>query len=363
MAKTWESPAGDLELARGDGGDRDLQAWDGTDAHLVESLEGTDGPVLVVDDRFGGLALACAERCVGVWADHAPARVALAANAARNRRTSPPFVASTSQVPGAAVVLACLPRGLRRLEWLAARLAALPEGTRYFFGARSKDVQRSAVAVVEAALGPASTGLAKHRSRLISAVRDGRVAPEPSLRTWEVDGLVVRGLPGVFGEAKLDPGAAALVPAIAAWDAETVVDLGCGTGVLGAVAARRNPAATVAFRDASFLAVESARRTWEGGGLGPRATFAAADVLDGVPDRSVDVVLCNPPFHAGRTITRVVAHRMIRESARVLRPGGRLVLVGNRHLGYHQRLPKHFGAVRLARSDRRFVVFEATGPR
>ena len=38
----------------------------------------------------------------------------------------------------------------------------------------------------------------------------------------------------------------------------TIVDLGCGNGVIGLVAATRNPQAALAFVDESFMAVASA---------------------------------------------------------------------------------------------------------
>ena len=40
-------------------------------------------------------------------------------------------------------------------------------------------------------------------------------------------------------------------------------------------------------------------------------------------------------------------------------PGGRLLLVGNRHLGYHRSLRRWFSRVRQLDADPKFVVFEA----
>jgi 16S rRNA G1207 methylase RsmC len=365
--RIWASPRGRIEVHRGDG-EAGLRAWDGADAYLLEALDErfgdrAAGPILVVDDAFGALSTALASRAeVLAWGDSATAAAALGANLARNQLGPVPSTPLSGPPPeGARVVLVRLPRGLRRLEWLLARLSAvLIPGTPVLLGARSKDVQRSAVEAVEAAIGPASSTRARHRARLIVAVRDERSAPEPGGWTWEAGpGILIRGFPGVFGEKRMDAGTRLLAAEIGPWDAVDVVDLGCGAGPLGLLAGAANPTARVHFRDASHLAVASARRAWRG----EEATFVAGDVLDGMPDRSVDVVLCNPPFHEGRVITRGVAHRMIEESARVLRPTGRLLLVGNRHLGYHQRLPRSFHDVRVARSDRRFVVFEAREPR
>jgi 23S rRNA (guanine1835-N2)-methyltransferase len=366
MSSLWNSPTGPLTLLRQDGGDGEIFAWDGTDRFLVEALteHEVDGPVLVVDDRFGALACALGERCGGSWTDHTPAATATVANRARNGLTTLSITDQLVDPPPVAAALVRLPREQRRLRWLAWRLGqVLPPGTPVWFGARSKDVQQSAVAVIDAALGPAKTTRARHRSRLIQATVEERDVPEPVGAKWAHQGATVRAWPGVFGETKLDKGAAVLAGAIRDWGASRIVDLGCGTGILGLLAARANPTTTIDFRDSSALAIASAERSWQATGLDDRGTFIAADVLDGVRSQSVDVVLCNPPFHAGRTLTRVVAHRMIAGSARVLRPDGRLILVGNRHLGYHERLPRHFGGVRVACQDRRFVVFEATNPR
>lgn len=356
---------GDLALTRWPPRDDDpLQAWDGADRYLIEALQerGVDGPVLVVDDAFGAIGTALAGRC-RVWGDSELGRLALAANVARNERPAVPWIPMTSTPPGDVVaVLGRLPRSGRRLQWIVRQLAAVLEvGTPVIFGAKSKQVQKSAVAAIDAALGPAASTRARHRARLIVAEWDGRAAPTLGAKTWEVEpGLVVRAWPGVFGEERLDGGTRLLLPHVPAEVAGTIVDLGCGAGPLGLVAARRSPAATVVFRDASWLAVDSARRAFEQAGLANEARFEAADVLDGVPTGTVDVVLCNPPFHQGTTVSRRVAAHMFKESRRVLRGGGRLLVVGNRHLGYHAALKGLFGGVKTVASDRRFVVLEAT---
>jgi len=317
--------------------------------------------VLVVDDAFGALGTALAGRA-RAWGDSELARLAMKANLDRNGKPDVPWTPMTQLPPGdVAAVVGRLPRSTRRLQWVLGQLSQLlPEGTPVLLGEKSKRVQKSMVAAVDAAIGPANSTLARNRARLVVAERDGRVAPPVAPRTWEVEpGLVVRAWPGVFGEERLDGGTAQLLPAIPSGVTGTILDLGCGAGPLGLVAARRSPEAEIVFRDESHLAVASARRAFEQSGLQNPARFEPADVLDGVPSRSVDLVLCNPPFHQGQAVSRRVAAHMFKESARVLRDGGRLLVVGNRHLGYHVSLKGLFGAVQTRSSDRRFVVLEA----
>ena len=47
---------------------------------------------------------------------------------------------------------------------------------------------------------------------------------------------------------------------------------------------------------------------------------------------------------------------MFADSARVLRPGGTITVVANRHLGHHRTLRRWFDDVEVAGSDPRFVV-------
>ena len=340
-----------------------LRAWDGADRYLLEALdeEGIEGPILLVGDAFGALGTALAGRATS-WGDSDLSRRALEANLQANRCPPVPWWPLTQSPSGSfAAALVRLPRSLRRLSMVAQRVAPLlAPGAVLLAGAKSKDVQQSAVRVIDGAIGPAASTLARHRARLIRAVRDGRTAPPLEERSVEIEpGLRQRAFAGVFGEEALDGGTALLLSFVTEWPgAGLIVDLGCGAGPLGLVAARRNPGATVCFRDSSHLAVASAERAFAEAGLPNLGRFEVGDCLEGVADHSVDVVLCNPPFHEGRVVSRRVAARMFEQSTRALRRGGRLLVVGNRHLGYGQVLRRHFATVRALGADRRFEVWE-----
>ncbi len=105
-------------------------------------------------------------------------------------------------------------------------------------------------------------------------------------------------------------------------EGETLLDVGCGEGLVGVGALERG-AATVIFSDISQDLLDFCREAARGLGLLDRCRFAraSADDLIGIENESVDVVttrsvLIYVPDKAGA----------FREFSRVLRPGGRISL-------------------------------------
>ena len=139
-----------------------------------------------------------------------------------------------------------------------------------------------------------------------------------------------------------------------------IVDLGCGNGVVGMVAAAVNPDASILFCDESYMAVASARTNFElAYPTRPAAEFRVIDCLWGIDDISRDLVLVNPPFHQQHSVGDGIAWQMFKDARRVLKPGGELRIVGNRHLGYHAKMKKLFGNCETVDSDNKFVILKA----
>lgn len=147
--------------------------------------------------------------------------------------------------------------------------------------------------------------------------------------------------PGVFAQGALDNGTAVLLARLAEEPAAArVLDLGCGAGHLGLHALLRWSHAHAWFVDGDARAVAAVQRNLsaEGLRLGARGNAVWWDVSEPLPADGFDLVLCNPPCHAGTGNDYTIATAMFRAAVAALAPGGRLLVVANRQLPYESTL-------------------------
>lgn len=165
-------------------------------------------------------------------------------------------------------------------------------------------------------------------------------------------------LPGVFSAETVDRGSALLAASLPAKLGALVADLGAGWGWLSAQVLTRDSVGEMHLIEADHAALASARANV----TDPRARFHWADATAFRPERAFDTVVANPPFHAGRTADPGRGIRFIRAAAGMLRPGGALWLVANRHLPYEAALRENFRDLVEAGGDGAFKIFHASHP-
>jgi 16S rRNA (guanine1207-N2)-methyltransferase len=84
------------------------------------------------------------------------------------------------------------------------------------------------------------------------------------------------------------------------------------------------------------------------------------DAGDSLAAGSVDLVVCNPPFHVGAAVVTTAADRLFAAAARVLRPGGELWTVYNSALRYKPELSRTVGPTRVVAQTPKFTVTVST---
>jgi 16S rRNA (guanine1207-N2)-methyltransferase len=355
-----------------------LQAWDAADELILLELEQRGeniGDVLIVNDSWGALSVALADRRPSALADSYLAHAATRRNLAKNHMDpgAVRLLASFDPVPDHIdIVVMKVPKSLVLLEDQLHRIAPhLNAKTKVLAAAMTKHIHMSTIDLFARIVGPARTSLAKKKARLIFCEPDPNLQrpPNPWPKTYAVipGHEVLTNHAGVFAAERLDGGTRLLLEHLPRRQGpQRIVDLGCGNGVLGVRAATGSPEAEVTFVDESYRAVASAEASFRAN-LGSERTAhfivgnGLFELANGEPATvGFDLVLNNPPFHQNHATSDATAWQMFVESRDALRPSGELWVVGNHHLGYHAKLKRLFGNCDIVASNAKFVVLRAT---
>lgn len=377
MDRTLEVPQGRFHLHRHPERARStLRAWDAGDAYALRHLADADalvGPVAIINDGFGALAAGLRPFDPIVVADTATSRLGIEQNLSRNALAPVSVLTDVLDLPdGLGTVVIKVQKSLGALEdQLHALRPKLTANTIVLGAGMVRQIHTSTLELFENIIGPTVTSLAERKARLIHTQFDpDRVVPENQWpMTWRHNGITVINRGGIFSAASVDIGTRFLLEHLPDGMSSTgdtsstggnVVDLGCGNGIVGATIAERHGDASLTFLDTSARAVDSAKKTWAANHGDRPARFEHGDrLVQMVAQGSIDLVLNNPPFHDERAVGDATAWDMFVDSHSVLRPGGELRVVANRHLGHHARLRKIFGNCETVAANRKFVVLSA----
>jgi 16S rRNA (guanine1207-N2)-methyltransferase len=310
-----------------------------------------------------------------VWAtDNLATATAMTRQTLAANQVSNAYVFSTPGLPAPETefdkLIMLLPKG-RKLarRWLLQAYAALaPGGEFYLAGANDEGIQAVLKDASELFGEAGILGYKKgnRAARMLKPTTPRPIPPwasEPGIApgSWYTFEAAVRGqvfklhsLAGVFSYDQLDEGTALLLETLSIPQQASVLDIGCGYGILGLYASRMG-AANVDLLDNNLLAVACAQ---ENIALNQAAgaQVLAGDLLAPVHDRQYDLVLSNPPFHTGKEVDYQVAHTLIAHAYQVLRTGGQLILVANRFIRYDRLMQQIFGHAILVQETGRFHV-------
>lgn len=353
------------------------QAWDSADelliGHVIETYsDWADNDITIMNDDFG--ALACwfnqANLC---WVnDSFIATKSCQINLHKNQFSEANIHFQDCLSPlltAPDIVLMKIPKTVALLEHQLIQLqSVITPKTHIIAAGKAKSIQKSTLALFEKHLGPTTTSLAKKKSRLIfcqPTAKKQTTSPYPTV--WQVKDskLSISNHANVFSRQQLDIGARFLLENLPDCQGKKVIDLGCGNGVIGLHVMHRYPDARVTFVDESFMAISSAKENVSTNlpAKLSHANFIAGNCLEDFDKKEVDgrpeLVICNPPFHQQNAITDHIAYQMFKDAHALLKKGGELRIIGNRHLDYPQKLKRLFGGFSVVASNNKFSILSA----
>jgi 16S rRNA (guanine1207-N2)-methyltransferase len=267
-------------------------------------------------------------------------------------------------------VLVQIPKGrkLARRWLIQAYYALIDGGYCYIAGSNNLGIQSIIKDACEL-FGTSSILAYKKGNRIAQLVKNIEYVPLPDWvyelgiapYTWVEFSILlsdynfqIRSLPGVFSYDSLDEGTSMLLSVCNIPIGARVLDMGCGYGIIGMFAAHQG-ADWVDLIDSDLLAISACKATLKQNQITNTAVILG-DLLSTIGTRKYDLILSNPPFHAGKAVDYQIASAMIQQSFRALLPDGQIVIVANRFIQYDELIKQTFGNVAILASSGKFHV-------
>lgn len=350
----------------------ELRAWDAADTYLLNTLS----PLLsgikslcIINDNFGALTVPLAALNPLCYGDSWMSRKATKLNCTSNHILTPltfeenlDTLTHNHQPPDC--VIGRVPKSTSQLIYIIKTLNTwLNDNTLLIFAGMDKHLSRGQYDQLEKYFGPSNYLPGLKKSRIWQARCNKKLIasmPEHSKVIIPEHTLTLTSHPNVFSRNKLDIGSRFFLNNLSRTPIrEKVADMACGNGVLGLAYLRRHPNAHMVFCDESFQAVESTELNLRYNAPQATAHVYADDGLKQIEQGSLDLVLCNPPFHQQHTVSTDIAYSLFKDAYRALRVGGELWIVANRHLGYHIILKKIFGHCTTEVGHHKFCILRS----
>ncbi|KKT78145.1 MAG: Methyltransferase small [Microgenomates group bacterium GW2011_GWB1_44_8] len=159
--------------------------------------------------------------------------------------------------------------------------------------------------------------------------------------------------PGVFSKHQIDTGTTLLINSLEIQTTDNILDLGCGYGPIGTVAARLAPKGQTTLIDANIRAIKLAEENIKLNNI-PNANVILSDGLEAVSNLRFNLIVSNPPASAGLGIFEEFIH----DAYRCLVNNGCVYFVTQERLKPAvDRLFKHFfGNYKLVNRSRGYII-------
>ncbi|MGB1198836.1 MAG: methyltransferase [Thalassotalea sp.] len=169
--------------------------------------------------------------------------------------------------------------------------------------------------------------------------------------------IKVAALPGVFSQAKLDVGTKVLLENLPNYSSGSLLDFGCGAGVIAAFIGKNNTEITLALTDVSALALASAKETLSINQLS--GDVFPTDSLSNITQK-YQYVISNPPFHQGIKTHYQATESFLNGISRHITHKGSLAIVANSFLQYLPIMEKSFTSATKLTQQKGFAIYYAS---
>ena len=191
-------------------------------------------------------------------------------------------------------------------------------------------------------------------------VNDDKVASKPRNVVYSISGVdfSLESDNGVFSKNELDKGSELLIETLLPIDlGKTMLDLGCGIGVIGLTLAYFHPTLNVCLTDVNTRALGLCNANAKKLRLSQKVTILQSDVYSKVEGK-FDSIVSNPPIRAGKKVT----YEIYKGALEHLNNGGSLYIVIRKQQGalsVKSYLEQLFGNVTVLAREKGYYILQA----
>ncbi|NBX66804.1 MAG: class I SAM-dependent methyltransferase [Proteobacteria bacterium] len=215
---------------------------------------------------------------------------------------------------------------------------------------------------------PALETIIKYKCRImVLALEDANLV---ELARWQAAAALQKvpttgfwSAPGLFSWDRVDPASKMLLDHLPQKLEGMGADLGCGYGYLSVHLIKKSGVEGLYALDNDARAVEACRKNLEDMGAALPFQTLWRDATETQPDiPKLDWLVMNPPFHTQQHEDRELGQKFCISALKMLKSGGKLYLVANRHMPYEAVLEKVAKKVQLLAEVNGFKILTAEAP-
>ena len=191
-------------------------------------------------------------------------------------------------------------------------------------------------------------------------VNDDKVASKPRKVVYSINGVdfSLESDNGVFSKNDLDKGSELLIETLLPINlGKSLLDLGCGIGVIGLTLAYFHPTLNVCLTDVNTRALGLCNANAKKLRLSQKVTILQSDVYTKVEGK-FDSIVSNPPIRAGKKVT----YEIYKGALEHLNNGGSLYIVIRKQQGalsVKSYLEQLFGNVTVLAREKGYYILQA----
>lgn len=346
-------------------------AWNASDEYIIKEISSRKAKykrVLLIEDEFGAIGISLTADKLFFVNDSILSQKGIEANFKLNHKelNNITFLSPyDSFPPDIDLVVMKLPKVNNYCEFLLAKLNLCYQTTVDFIaGSMVKYLNSSIYELFQSYLSEFTYSLSWKKAKIITGKLAGKQEEKEFRTTLTEFDLTLINYPNLFSAQKLDLGTRFLLENYAKLafpqTVEKIIDVGSANGILGLKLLDYFPDSQLWLSDITYSAYESAKATIQQNNLDPEQIHLVIDnSFAAFQPEFADLIISNPPFHDNHKVSITASVAILNDCYTVLKRGGTLVVVANKHLGYHKHLEQIFGNVTVVATNAKFVVISA----